>query len=183
MTKNNSVSRSKSKSLYLAIAGVVAALYVVLTLPFAQFAFGPIQFRLAELLVVLPILFPAAIPGVTIGCFLSNLLNPGSLGPIDVIFGTLATFLAAVSTRLIATKLETTRAVLKDILSLIPPVVWNALIVGTYLTFLLADTQVTGAMIVINILYIGASELVVEFFLGLPFLLFLRRLRVDRWQK
>ena len=89
---------------YLATSGVIAALYVVLTLPFAQFAFGPIQFRLAEIMTVLPIFSPAAIPGLTIGCFLSNLLNPDNLGPIDIIFGSLATLLAATWTRSIFAK-------------------------------------------------------------------------------
>ena len=56
----------------LALAGVLAALYIILTLPFAQFAFGMVQFRLAEILTVLPILTPAAIPGVFIGCLLAN---------------------------------------------------------------------------------------------------------------
>jgi len=73
MTKGK--TSSIAGTLYLATSAVIAALYVVLTLPFAQFAFGPIQFRLAEIMVVLPILTPAAIPGLTLGCFLANLLN------------------------------------------------------------------------------------------------------------
>ena len=85
----------------IAIGGLVAALYVVLTLPAAQFAYGPIQFRLAEVLTILPAYGFGSIPGVTIGCFLANLLNPGNLGPIDIIFGTLATLIAGFLSKLI----------------------------------------------------------------------------------
>ena len=79
----------------LALAGVLAALYIILTLPFAQFAFGMVQFRLAEILTVLPILTPAAIPGVFIGCLLANFLNPQNLGLIDILGGSLTTLVAA----------------------------------------------------------------------------------------
>ena len=169
---------------YLATSGVIAALYVVLTLPFAQFAFGPIQFRLAEIMTVLPIFSPAAIPGLTIGCFLSNLLNPDNLGPIDIIFGSLATLLAATWTRSIFGKGDWLKPILRDVVSLIPPVLCNALIVGTYLTYLLADGSVTLKMIGLCILSIGASEAVVVYAIGLPFLFFLRRAKVDRlWNK
>lgn len=171
-------------TLYLATSGVIAALYVVLTLPFAQFAFGPIQFRLAEIMTVLSIFTPAAIPGLTIGCFLSNLLNPDNLGPIDVIFGSLATLLAATWTRAIFRKGEWLSSVLRDLVSLIPPVLCNALIVGTYLTYLLADGSVTLKMIGLCILSVGVSEAVVVYAIGLPFLFFLQRAKIGRiWNK
>ncbi|HHU08180.1 MAG TPA: QueT transporter family protein [Clostridiaceae bacterium] len=79
----------------LTLAGIIAALYVLLTLPFAHFSFGIVQFRLAEALTVLPILNAAAIPGVFVGCLLANLLNPSSLGIVDILGGSLATLLAA----------------------------------------------------------------------------------------
>ena len=81
---------------FLTQAAVIAAAYLVLTLPFAQFAFGgPFQFRLSEALTVLAALTPAAIPGLFIGCLLANLFNPQSLGLIDIIFGSLASLLSA----------------------------------------------------------------------------------------
>lgn len=85
---------SQNKVIYVAYGAVIAALYVVLTLPFASIAFGPIQFRFAEALTILPYFTPAAIPGVTIGCLLANLL--GSAHILDVIFGTLATLIGAI---------------------------------------------------------------------------------------
>jgi len=179
-TKNSSVVGT----FYLVTSAVIAALYVVLTLPFAQFAFGPIQFRLAEIMVVLPILTPAAIPGLTLGCFLANLLNPMSLGVIDIVFGSLATLIAAVLTRWISRKAIRLSERPREILSLVPPVIVNAVIVGLYLSFLLTDGPVSGALIAMNILYVGLSEAVVVYALGFPFLLVLKKTHIDRiWQK
>ena len=171
-------------TLYLVTSAVIAALYVVLTLPFAQFAFGPIQFRLAEIMVVLPILTPAAIPGLTLGCFLANLLNPMNLGVIDIVFGSLATLIAAVLTRWISQRAIRISERPREILALVPPVIVNAVIVGLYLSFLLTDGPVTGALIAMNILYVGLSEAVVVYALGFPFLLVLEKTHIDRiWQK
>ncbi|WP_434310698.1 QueT transporter family protein [Hominifimenecus sp. rT4P-3] len=79
---------------YMTTAAMIAALYTALTLLFAPFGFGPIQCRISEALVILPYFTPAAIPGVTIGCFLGNLFA-GAV-PMDVVFGTLASLLGAI---------------------------------------------------------------------------------------
>ena len=79
---------------FLAQAAIIAALYTVLTLALSAFSFGAIQCRISEALNVLTFFTPAAIPGLTVGCFLSNLLGGGNI--FDLIFGTLATLLAAV---------------------------------------------------------------------------------------
>ena len=169
--------QQKNKTLYLTTGGVIAALYVLLTLPFANFAFGPVQFRLAEAMAFLPILTPAAIPGLTIGCFLANLLNPDNLGIIDIVFGSAATLLAAILTRFISVKLENQKS--RDILALTPPVLCNALIVGTYLTFLLANgSPATMGMILMNVLSIALSETFVVYVLGLPVMVGLRRTKL-----
>ncbi len=150
---------------YLATGGVVAALYVALTAAFAPISFGFTQFRISEVLVLLPVLTPAAIPGVAIGCFLSNLLF-GGLGPIDVIFGTLATLLGALGTRWLR-KLAP--------LAPLPPIVLNALIVGTYLVYLLpqpvAPTPYWESMLAVAI-----GEIVVLYLLGLPLIYLLMRI-------
>ena len=79
----------------LTLAAMVAALYALLGYfgDILSLTFGPVQIRFAEALTVLPFLFPATAPGLALGCFLTNLLSP--YGPIDVIFGTLATAIAA----------------------------------------------------------------------------------------
>ena len=91
----DSKNQQRARILYVTQAGLIAALYTVLTLFIGAFglANGAIQFRLSEALCVLPFFTPAAIPGLTVGCLLSNLLM-GCLWQ-DVLFGTLATLLGA----------------------------------------------------------------------------------------
>ena len=82
-------------TLDLVLAAMVAALYAVMGYFGNVFGltFGPVQIRFAEALTVLPFLFPATAPGLAIGCLITNLLSP--YGPVDIIFGTLATAIAA----------------------------------------------------------------------------------------
>ena len=79
----------------LTLAAMVAALYAVMSYFGNIFGltFGAVQIRFAEALTVLPFLFPATAPGLVIGCLITNLLSP--YGPVDIIFGTLATAIAA----------------------------------------------------------------------------------------
>ena len=77
----------------LARGGMIAALYAMLALGFPEISYGIIQFRLSEALVLLPRLFPEAIPGLAIGCFISNLGSP--FGLLDIVGGTICTLLAA----------------------------------------------------------------------------------------
>ena len=79
----------------LTFAALVAALYAVMGYfgDIMSLTFGPVQLRFAEALTVLPFVFPAAAPGLAVGCLITNLLSP--YGPMDVIFGTLATAIAA----------------------------------------------------------------------------------------
>lgn len=78
----------------LTLAAVIAAAYAAL--PLCLPAYGAIQVRLSEAFTVLPFLFPAAVPGVAVGCLVANLLSP--YGLIDVACGTAATLLAALWT-------------------------------------------------------------------------------------
>lgn len=159
----------------IVFSGVIAALYIVLTLPFAQFAYGPVQFRLAELLTILPCFTGCAIPGVTIGCFIANLLNPSALGPIDIIGGSIATLLAAVLSRVITSKTK------HKWLGIIPPIVINGLIVGGYLAFLLVDGPVGLVAVVISMLSVAASEAVLLIVLGLPFIAIIKRTKLGSY--
>lgn len=89
------------KTLFITQAAMIAALYVVLTLVANLFGLAnyAIQVRLSEALTVLPYFTPAAIPGLTVGCVLSNILT-GCM-PLDIVFGSLATLLGAVGTYLL----------------------------------------------------------------------------------
>ncbi len=94
MKKNN-------RMLYVSQSAVIAALYVVLTYVSAMFGLssGAIQCRLSEALCVLPVFTPAGVPGLFIGCLLSNILT-GCVLP-DVIFGSIATLIGAIGTMLL----------------------------------------------------------------------------------
>lgn len=84
----------KNKTIrYITVSALIAALYTVLTLVLQPIGFGAWQFRLSEGLTMLAWLFPEAIPGLAVGCFLANLLGGGVL--LDVLLGPLATLAAA----------------------------------------------------------------------------------------
>ena len=104
----------------IAFGGMIAALYVVLTFVAQAFglASGAIQVRFSEALCLLPCLTPAAVPGLTVGCVLANLLS--GCAPWDVVFGSLATLIGAVGTRMMKNR---------PLLSWIPPVLSNTVIV------------------------------------------------------
>ena len=80
----------------LAVSGLVAAVYAVVTLLFAPLSYGQIQVRVSEALTVLPFLLPQAVPGLFVGCFIANFI--GGFGIIDVVLGSFATLIAALIT-------------------------------------------------------------------------------------
>ena len=86
MNKNNAI-RS------LCLSAMIAAIYAALTMALPMLSYGPVQLRFSEALTVLPFFFPQAIPGLFLGCAISNILS--AYGIVDVIFGSLATLLAA----------------------------------------------------------------------------------------
>lgn len=86
--------KKKNYALQIAQGGIIAGLYVALTLIFAPISFGEIQLRVAEMLTILPMFTPAAIPGLFVGCLVGNILG-GAVLP-DIIFGSLATLIGAV---------------------------------------------------------------------------------------
>lgn len=114
------------KTLFLTQAAMIAALYVALTYLANLFglASGAIQVRISEALTILPFFTPAAIPGLAIGCFLSNLLT-GCL-PLDILFGSMATLLGAVGTYLLRRH---------KWLAPVPPILANTLIVPFVLAY------------------------------------------------
>lgn len=98
MFENN----SKNPALWIAYAAMTAGIYTALTLVFAPISFGPVQFRISEVLCVLPIFFPAAVPGLFIGCFIANFLA-GAVAA-DIVFGSLATLIGAAGTYMLREK-------------------------------------------------------------------------------
>ena len=94
-------NKSHAKVLFLCHAALIAALYVVFTLFSAALGLSSnvVQIRISEALCVLPFFSAAAVPGLTVGCLIANLITTGNI--LDVIFGTLATLLGAVGARLL----------------------------------------------------------------------------------
>lgn len=117
------MKRNKT-TLFITQAAIIAAIYTVLTVGGASFGFKDIQLRFSEALTILPFFTPAAIPGLFVGCLISNLLSGAIL--LDVIGGSLATLLAAVLSYLLRKH---------KYLVCVPPIVVNALVVPFILKF------------------------------------------------
>lgn len=143
----------KSKKLvFICQAAVIAALYVVLTYVFSAFASGVIQVRVSEALTILPAFTPAAIPGLVIGCLLSNTLTGCVL--LDIIFGSIATLIGALGSY--ALRRHTW-------LVPIPPIVSNMIIVPFVLRFAYGATDAFPFMIAT----VGAGEIISCYLLGM----------------
>ena len=145
--KNLSVRR-------LVRCAVIAAVYVVVCLVLAPFSYGAVQVRVAEALCLLPVFGAEYIVGVTLGCFLANLLGSTV---VDVVFGTLATLLAC----LVTYKLRNVRIKGLAIPASLPPVVFNMIIVGAFeITFFFSDGAPTAALAAFNAVTVGIGEII-----------------------
>ncbi|MCL2513433.1 MAG: QueT transporter family protein [Oscillospiraceae bacterium] len=164
------------KILYLTQAGVIAALYFALTWAsrFLGIADGAVQFRLSEMLTVLPFFTPAAVPGLAVGCFFSNIGS--ELGFADVIIGSAASLLAAFATRRM--RKMTVKGL--PLIPLLPPVLFNAVIVGLELNFFFPPPDKTSFLIsfLMFAASVGAGQLVVCYGLGLPFFAAVKKIKV-----
>ena len=108
----------------LARGAIIAALYTALTVLLAPLSYGEVQIRFSEAFTLLPILMPEAVPALLVGCLLSNILGGCSI--FDIVFGSLATLLAAVCTRRLRDKFW---------LAALMPVLFNGVIVGAVVHF------------------------------------------------
>ncbi len=163
------INMKKASTRTVVAGGIIAAMYTVLTYISAAFslAYGPIQFRISELLTVLPIFTPVAVSGLTIGCFLANI---GSANAVDLVFGTAATLIAALLTR--ALRGITVKGV--PVLSFIAPILVNAFTVGFEITAFFVEKFTLGAFL-LNSFQVGLGQTLVIAVLGVPFYMFLRR--------
>ncbi len=140
----------------ICVSAVIAALYAALTLALPILSYGAVQLRFAEALTVLPFLLPEAIPGLAIGCFLSNLI--GSPYALDWIVGTVATLLAALWTARLRNRW----------LAPMPPVICNAIIVGAEIAWFEAGVSaVFLPMWAYNAVTVGIGELLACYVLGI----------------
>lgn len=181
-------AKANSRTTAIARTGMIAAVYAAATLvallALQGLAWGPVQFRISEAVCVLALLTPNAIPGLTIGCALANLIalainGTGALGLLDVAFGSLATCLGA----LWCWKMRGNPKI-----AVLGPVIANALIVPAYLPLLLqgmgfytipfTTIALDGAyipMYLFGLVATGVGEALVMYVLGLPLLAALKR--------
>ncbi len=138
---------------FIAESAIIAALYAALTWLFAPISYGPIQFRISEVLVLLVVLNPKYAISLIIGCFVAN--TTSSLGWYDMVFGTLATTLAIIPMIFVR----------KMPIAALFPVVSNAFIVSFELGLAF---ELWGAGFWYNVWTVGLGELVVLFLLGIP---------------
>ena len=162
------IELKRSRYRKIAIAGVIAALYSVVSLALMPISFGVYQVRVSEALTILPFLTPAAIPGLFVGCLIANIF--GGVGWQDIVFGSLLTLVAAVATHQIGRLSRDMRYQKVAIwLAPLPPVLLNAFGVSAYLA------PIIGVNYWFSVQMVVLGEIVSCYILGVPLLLLLRR--------
>ena len=142
----------QNKTVYFMVhSAMIAAIYVVITMSFSAISFGPVQFRISEALCILPYFTPAAIPGLFLGCFLSNFLYGAAA--LDVICGSIATLLGAIGSYALRKN---------KWLVCIPPIVANMAIIPWVLRFAYGSEE----MIAYATVTVGIGEILAVGVLG-----------------
>lgn len=150
------------KAAFITQGAVIAAIYVVLVIVFDYWSFGPVQFRVAEALTILPYFTPAAVPGLFIGCLIANIMGGAVIW--DIVFGSAATLIGAVGTRLLRKH---------PFLAPLPPILANTLIVPWVLKYAYGNEGIVWYFM----LTVGGGELIVCGILGMLLLFALHKHR------
>ncbi|WP_026887930.1 QueT transporter family protein [Clostridium beijerinckii] len=157
MNNNNTVKR-------LVKTAIIAALYAVITLVLAPISYGPIQFRVSEIMVLLAFFDPFYIVGLTLGCFIANILGPNGLA--DIIFGTLATFISVYAVSITERFVKSKKTSL--IIASLWPTIFNGVIIGWMLNYIYQFP------LVLSIGEVAIGEFVVVTIVGVPIVRFLQ---------
>ena len=148
-----------NKTSNLTKQAMIAAIYTAVSIALSAFTFGTVQIRVSEALTLLPIFAFGNIWGVTIGCFLTNLIGfftgANILGGLDIIFGTLTTFAAALTTYM----LRKIRIKKLPVLSAIPPILFNAVVIGWELCMVISG-GFNPLVFTAQALSVGAGQLI-----------------------
>ena len=156
----------------IAFAAVVGAVYAALTMV-NPWSFGPVQFRISEVLCILPFFFPFSVWGLFVGCIISNLIS--AYGVLDVVFGSLATLLAGLCTMKLGRVSRVSVPV--KALACFPPVIFNGVIVGAVIAYGITGipdaSEAFWPTYAIVGLQVAAGEMAVLYILGLPALVLL----------
>jgi len=170
------MNKHHENTLSLATAAVCGTAYAVLTMILAPLSFGAIQFRVSEALCILPFFLPSTAWGLCIGCMAANLMT-GNL--FDVIFGSLATLAAALVTAAIGKKGQGT---LHQLLACLPPVLFNALIVGAVITKAYSGLGILEhpGVFALNAFQVGLGETGVMYLVAFPLMRWLGKQKFFR---
>ena len=155
----------------LVTAALVGALYAALTMALAPISYGPLQFRVSEVLCILPFFLPYTAWGLFFGCMIANLAS--AAGMLDIVFGSLATLISCACVALCGMRLGS--GLKSRIIACLMPVVWNGIIVGATLTIALAGLNPLKEFGAFALFAgeVALGELGVMFVMGLPLMTYL----------
>lgn len=165
----------KSKNVNkLVTAALIAAMYAALTAAVAPLAYGAIQLRVSEALTVLPLFSSVAIPGLTIGCLLANIigLSLGQTVVWDILFGTIASLIAAVITYIIG---KSKSKKVRYVLGPFPAVIVNAIVVGLEITIFFTDGGASATAFWFNFISVFIGQALVCYIIGIPLIMLLEK--------
>ena len=165
MLKNQ---KTRDKIEQLIFAAMIAALYIALTLSFAAISYGSFQCRISEALTILPVFTPFAIPGLAVGCMISNIFGMTIIGPWDILIGSAATLAAAICTYFLR------NIKIKDIpiLAPLPPVIINAVVIGLELSI------VQNTPFIIDAFFVFLGQTAACYVLGIPLYIALKKVDI-----
>ena len=161
----------------IVFSGVIAALYAALTITLSFISYGPIQFRVAEALCILPFFYPFTIWGLFTGCIVANLISPY---PLDIIVGPIATLLAALCTMRLG-MIKNNDSIQIKALACFPPVFFNAVMIGAMISYLMVgagEAESFWTAFIISGLQVGFGQLVILYALGLPLMIYLPKTKM-----
>ena len=168
--RGNGIFKRLLNTRALARAGIIAALYVVLSLAVFPVASGAIQFRPSEALCVLPLFFPEAIPALFIGCMLSNLITGCFVW--DIFFGSAITLIAAILTYIVGTIIK--KNGLKTFAGGFFPVTLNAFFLPIIWYYCYGELEY---VYILQVAFLLISQSVSVYALGIPLYFAVKRLR------
>lgn len=158
LLRNGGINVNNNMTQRLVKTAIIAALYAVITIVLAPISYGPIQFRVSEIMVLLAFFDPFYIVGLTIGCFIANMLGPNGL--MDIVFGTLATFISVYAISITEKLMKGKKLTL--VVASLWPTVFNGLIVGWMLYY------VYELPLLLSIAEVAIGEFVVVTIVGVP---------------
>ncbi len=170
----------RKTTLFIVQAAIIAAMYATLTILQNVLLPGSasmaVQFRVSEVLTILALFTPAAIPGLTIGCIIANISSLAVLGPYDMIFGSIASLLAALTMY----ALRNVRFFKLPILAALMPALFNGLIIGFEIEFFFIEGGFHFGDFLLQGGLVALGELAVLFVLGLPLAFIIENRGLDK---